>query len=249
MTVMNDYSCPNWEELSAAHQLDLVLTLSDLHGTTEHAVEKLRLNQGQIKAMLDLLSDRKEQESTENAQMDALQQRLNEILSDGNASRVRHMSQETYRALATEYLYENSKGQEFYLSTAAEFAVAARYLESCGHDPSKVLDHWHDEFGAQAVSRFPAAAVRLSKRKCSSSEQDGRPEKAGRLEQVAPSEQEIVYPDTPISLLSSQPSSSAGSAFNPSLASSSTTSARNARRKPTVPRTARQRANRNNRRK
>lgn len=249
---MSAIKCPKWEELSAAHQIDLVLVLSELHGTTEHAMEKLRLNHRETKAMLDLINQRNEHESKEKARVDAFQQRLNQILLDEKVGRVKPMSQETYRLLVKKHLYDDSKGQEFYLSTAAEFAKAARYLESCGHRPKNLLDHWHDGLGARAVSRFPATAH-------SSNSRPGRPEQPGRSEQVghteevcgskqvAPPEQQIVYPDTPVSLLSPQPSTSADSVFNPSLASSSGGSARNNnRRRLAPPRAARPRARRSN---
>lgn len=215
-------------------------------------MERLRLNQRQTKAMLDLINHRNEYESQEKARVDAFQQRLNQILLDEAVGRVKPMSQETYRLLATKHLYDDSKGQEFYLSTAAEFAKAARYLESCGHQAKNVLDHWHNGLGARAVSRFPAAVhssqLRLGRsEKLGRSEQVGHSEQVGGSEQVAPPEQSIVYPDTPVSLLSPQPSASADSVFNPSLASSSGRSAPNKnRRRRAAPRAARPRARRSN---
>lgn len=229
----SDSISPEWEELSPAHQIDLVLVLSDLHGTIEHAMEKLRLNHEQTKNILDLVEQRKEHESTENERVEALQHRLHQVLLDDNARTVRRMPQETFRKLATDYLYKDLKGEEFYFSTTAEFAKAARYLESCGHQPSSVLDHWHDELGGRVVSRFPAAA-RSSKSKPSHSEKVGR------------SEQEVVYPDTPSSLHSPQPATSRDSVYNPSLASASEKSAPNNSGKPAVHRVPRKRSQRNN---
>ena len=189
-------------------------------------MEDLRLNRKQGKTVFDLITQRIKDESTENSQVDALQQRLNQMLLDGNASKVKHVSQDAYRALATEYLYKQRTGEEFYFSTAAEFAKAARYLESCGHQPHDLLDHWQDEFGARAVSRFPAA-TRSDKKKPVHLEKPGRPK------------QEVSNPDTPSSPHSPQPSSpqpptSVGSSFNPSIASGSEKVAPNRKRKSTV---------------
>ena len=224
----NSIICPKWEELSAAHQIDLVLVLSDLDGTKEHAMKQLRLNQRQAKTMLGLIDQRNEQEAMEKVRIDTLQQRVNQILLNEHTSREKVMSPEEYRLMATEYLYNDPKGQEFYLSTAAEFAKAARYLESCGYQPYDALDHWHDELGARAVLRLPGAA-RSTKQKA------GRSQKSNVLEQG-------VCPDTPTSLLSPQPSVSLDSNFNSSAASSSAKPGRNNKRKPALLPPARKRA-------
>lgn len=179
----NSIICPKWEELSAAHQIDLVLVLSGLDGTKEDAMKKLRLSQRQAKTMLGLIDQRNEQEAMEKVRIETLQQRVNQILLNEQTRRDKGMSQEEYRLMATEYLYNGSKGQEFYLSTAAEFAKAARYLESCGYQPCDALTHWHDEIGAQAVLRLPGAA-RSTKQKA------GRSQKSNGLGQG-------VHPDTP----------------------------------------------------
>lgn len=177
-------------------------------------MKKLRLSQDQTNSMLGLIEQRNAHDSTEKGQVDALQHRLNQILLHKDA--VRHVSQETYRALASEYLYDHAKGEEYYLSTAAEFAKAARYLESCGCEPDKVLDHWHDEFGARAVSRFATAA---------------QPSKVNRVrpEQVAHSEPEVVHPDTPSS---PQSSTYMDSVLNKPVGFSGKKPARKNRRKP-----------------
>lgn len=184
-------------------------------------MKQLRLNQRQSKTMLGLIGQRNEQEAMEKVRIDTLQKRVNQILLNEHTSREKVMSQEEYRLMATEYLYNDSKGQEFYLSTAAEFAKAARYLESCGYQPHDVLDHWHDELGAQAVLRLPGAA-RSTKQKA------GRPQKSAIFERQA------VYPNTPTSLSFPQPSASLNSAFNPSGASSSAKPGQNNKRKPAL---------------
>lgn len=219
-------NCPGWEELSVAHQIDLVLSLSDLHGTIGSAMEKLRLDQQQSEIMLDLIDQHNEQESTENARLLAFQQRLNGILLD-DAGRVKHVSQERFRQLATDHLYSHSTGQDFHFSTAAEFGKAARYLESCGHAPDDLLNHWHDEFGARAVSRLPSAA-RTSKRNFS------RSEHVDHSKQAASAEQKSNVPNTPDSLPSpaSPPADPAfDPAFNPTAASTNRKTVRNIRRR------------------
>ncbi|MCJ1464979.1 hypothetical protein MMC07_003594 [Pseudocyphellaria aurata] len=247
-------NCPRWEELSVAHQIDLVHILSDLHGTIAIAMEKLRLDQRQAEITLDLIDQHNEQEAMENARVDAFQKRIKAILLD-KAGRFKHVSQEAFRQLATKHLYNDSAGLDSHFSTAAEFGKAARYLESCGHAPGGLLDHWHDEFGAQAVTRLPGT-TRSLKRKLSRLEDVGHPgnvghpgdvghpEDVGRSKQAASPDQKLDFPDTPNALPSSA-SPRMDPAFNPTAASSSRKTIRNIRhRQVGATRAARKRANR-----
>ena len=133
--------CPAWEDLTVAHQADMIDTLSGSHGTREAAADQLGLNSVQKRNGLELLSQRDDIDAMEEARIMNLQNVVHGHLINGNQDGVKHMSQAKYRDLLDEHLYRPVE-IDFHTSCSSELAKAKRYLESHGHDP-KLLDRWN----------------------------------------------------------------------------------------------------------
>jgi hypothetical protein len=132
----------SWDELTVAHQLDLVHVLSERCDSTKEAMQRLRLRPHQTQRMLKLLEQREKPEDVELERVAKLQAKASGFLLawDTPDDKSRSKAAMGNRGLLTEH-YNQVNVEEFTLSTPRELAKAKAYLEACGRRPA-LLDHW-----------------------------------------------------------------------------------------------------------
>lgn len=138
------------------------MILSEVCGTTELAMQQLRLNSVQAQKVLRLRKQNQAQESIEKARIVKLQDEANRLLI-GDDVGVRHMSQAKYRQLFEKHLYKPC-AEDLKISTVVEFTKAKLYLQSCGYD-HRLLDHWKTGYNGVGTGSTQNAVRLLSSKK------------------------------------------------------------------------------------
>lgn len=143
-----------WDDLSVAHQTDMVIKLEETYKLTRLAVmRQLRLNQRQIRHTMELLDRRDILERREHQGITNTLNETRRILMTGDKDGSRYISERRYREILQKRLYGSAQGRdEFHITTLRDLAKAKHYLRTSGHDPKLLDSNWEDAFKNDRIS-------------------------------------------------------------------------------------------------
>ena len=131
---------PTWDDLTAAHKLDLADSIAELYELYEDPAQvthHLRLGVSQGKELVELLIQRQDRTSREKANQQRLQEQAKDVLLQG-----RRLSQSTFHQMVEENLYETISESDDLQTNLMELKKARAYLRYCGFDPALADSSW-----------------------------------------------------------------------------------------------------------
>lgn len=131
---------PDWDDLTAAHKLDLADSIAELYELYEdpaQVMHHLRLGVSEGKELVERLIQRQDRTAREKANQQRLQEQAKDVLLQG-----RRLSQSTFHQMVEENLYETINESDDLQTNLVELKKARAYLRYCGFDPALADSGW-----------------------------------------------------------------------------------------------------------
>ena len=128
---------PAWDDLTVAHKLDLVDSITELYPDLTQVMYQLRLSPSQKEGLSELLTKRQDRVAREEANQQRLQKQTKEVLLHGGP-----LSQSTFHQMVEESLYGNINENDHLQTNLMELKRARAYLKYCGFNPALADSSW-----------------------------------------------------------------------------------------------------------
>ncbi|CAF9942888.1 MAG: hypothetical protein ALECFALPRED_010182 [Alectoria fallacina] len=128
---------PTWNDLEAAHKLNLADAIAELYPDLAQVMHQLRLGLSQKEELVELLTQRQDRETREEANRQRLQEETKDVLLQG-----RSLSQMAFHQMVEENLYRAISEGDSVPTNLRELKKARAYLRYCGFDPALADEGW-----------------------------------------------------------------------------------------------------------
>ncbi|CAD6580005.1 MAG: hypothetical protein ASARMPRED_009321 [Alectoria sarmentosa] len=128
---------PTWNDLTAAHKLNLADAIAELYPNLAQVMHQLRLGLSQKEELVELITQRQDREAREEANQQRLQEKTKDVLLQG-----RSLSQTAFHQMVEENLYGTISEDDSIPTNLRELKKARAYLKYCGFDPALADEGW-----------------------------------------------------------------------------------------------------------